>query len=99
MPKSFCRTSRWRIYSSVPIPSLADIPNNRVRRCRRRKFHVLAKRTPGVGVVTMQTNHVGSFQGVEHFLTIAIHHPSFVVDHYELGARIAQLEHAHMRPQ
>ena len=81
------------------MPSLSDIPNSRVRRCRRWKPHVFAKRTPGVGVFTMQTNYVGPFQDVQRTVTVAINCLFYVVDHDELGARIAQHEHAHMRPQ
>jgi hypothetical protein len=86
--KSLCWAGRWRIDRNAPIPSLSDIPNSWVRRCWRRKPHVLAKRTPSVDGVTMQINHIGPFQGVQNFLAVAINGRFYVVDHDEFGARI-----------
>jgi len=62
------------------MPSLSDIPNSRVRCCRRWKPQELAKRTPSAGIFTMQRNHVGPFQGVKHSVTVAISAKAFIGD-------------------
>src|SRR5918996_4060825 len=83
------------------MPSLSNIPNSRVRRAWRREPHVLAKRTPSVGAFAAQTKHVCRFQLVQHTTTttLAISGSCYVVDHDELGARIALCEHADVRSQ
>jgi hypothetical protein len=50
---------------------------------------MLAKRTPSIGVFTMQANQVSPFQGVQYSVTVVINCSFYVIDHDELGARVS----------
>ena len=60
---------------------------------------MLAKRTPSVGVFTMQAGQVGTFQGIKQAANIVICLSFLIPDHNKLSARIVLHKRAHMLPQ